>query len=261
MNTNTNSDNARWMNPVLGALSVSLFVGAWAILSYGRVVQPYFLPTPTAVFKEAIVLVQREHYLGDIAASLARVLVAFVLCALSAIPLGLLMGRFKPVAAFVTPFVVFMRYVPISAFIPLLILWTGIGDFQKVVFLWMGTFFFLVALIADAAASVGHELLDTAYTLGAQKRQMVRYVVLPAALPGILDSLRVMMSVGWTYLVLAEIVAAESGIGYVIMESQRFLKTPRVVVGILTVGIIGVGLDYLFRGMRALFLPWTRPHA
>jgi len=255
-----NQTNARSTDFAWGALSVSIFLGAWAIASYGHFVQPYFLPTPSAVLREAIVLFRRERYLGDIAASLARVMVAFALCAASAIPLGLLMGRSKPVAAFVNPFVVFMRYVPISAFIPLLILWTGIGNAQKIIFLWLGTVFFLVSLVADAVASVSNDLLDTAYTLGARKYQMLRHVVLPAALPAILDSLRVMMGVGWTYLVLAEIVAAESGIGYMIMESQRFLKTPRVFVGILTVGVIGVSLDMLSRGLRSLFLPWTRSH-
>ena len=122
----------------------------------------------------------------------------------------------------------------------------------------MGTFFYLVALIAGAAASVSQELLDTVYTLGARKSQVIWRVVFPAALPGILDSLRVMMGVGWTYVVLAEIVAAESGIGYMIMEAQRFLQTPRVLAGIFTVGFIGIALDYIFRGLRWTLLPWMR---
>lgn len=253
-------DNVRWISAATGGLSIAIFLVAWGILSYGRLVQPYFLPTPSAVLREVVIMFRQGHYIGDIAVSLSRVLVSFFLCTLSAVPLGILMGRVKSISAFFNPFIVFMRYVPISAFIPLLILWTGIGNFQKIVFLWMGTFFFLVALIADAAASVQREFLETAYTLGARKYQILYNVVLPAALPVMLDSLRVMMSVGWTYLVLAEIVAAESGIGYVIMESQRFLKTPRVVAGILTVGLIGIALDWAFRGFRLLLFPWLRPH-
>ena len=210
------------------------------------------------VIREAIILFKYDNYLSDIWASLFRVIVALLLCIITGVPIGLFMGRIKPVEALMNPFIVFMRYVPISAFIPLLILWTGIGDFQKIIFLWMGTFFFLVALVAEAAASVRQEFLDTAYTLGARRHEVVFRVVFPAALPGILDSIRVLMGVGWTYVVLAEVVAAESGIGYMIMEAQRFLKTPKVVVGILTVGAIGIALDYLFRGIRWMMLPWLR---
>jgi NitT/TauT family transport system permease protein len=199
-------------------------------------------------------------FLTDVLASVARVLTAFVLCAVSAIPVGVLMGRVKIVEAVLSPFVVFMRYAPVSAFIPLLILWTGIGDLQKVIFLWLGTFFYLVALIAGNTASVPSHLLETGYTLGANQRQVLWRIVLPAALPNITDSLRVMMAVGWTYIVLAEIVAAQSGIGHMIMDSQRFLKTSRVIVGIITVGLIGIGLDYLFQLVRRLLVPWTHPH-
>jgi NitT/TauT family transport system permease protein len=185
-------------------------------------------------------------------------MVSLGLCVVSGVPLGIAMGRSRIIRTLLDPFVVFMRYVPISAFIPLLILWTGIGALEKVVFLWMGTFFYLSALVADATASVEQELLDTAYTLGATRRQAIRMVVLPAALPGIFNSVRLMMGAGWTYVVLAEIVAAQSGIGYVIMEAQRFLQTARVVVGILTVGFIGIALDAIFRRLGWLLLPWTR---
>lgn len=194
-------DLAQWSYMKLGALSVGVFLAIWSLLSYSGMIQPYFLPTPSAVLQESIVLFLQQDYLEDIFASVTRVIIAFGLCTLSAVPLGLLMGRVKPVEAVLNPFVVFMRYVPISAFIPLLILWTGIGDFQKVIFLWMGTFFYLIALVADATASVGPEFLDTAYTLGATRQQTLWRVVFPAALPGILDSLQVMMGVGWTYLV------------------------------------------------------------
>lgn len=245
---------------IWGAVSICLFTIGWSFLTYGGFIQPIFLPTPSMVITEAINLFQNENYLADIWASLIRVIIAFILCVLTAVPTGILMGRIKFFEALLNPFVVFMRYVPISAFIPLLILWTGIGDFQKIIFLWMGTFFFLVALVADVSASIKQELLDTAYTLGARRHQVLLKVVFPDALPGILDSIRVLMGVGWTYVVLAEIVAAESGIGYMIMEAQRFLKTPRVIVGILTVGVIGISLDYVFRGLRWLFLPWLRQY-
>jgi NitT/TauT family transport system permease protein len=243
---------------VLSAISLGFFLLVWSILSYSGIIEPYFLPTPSVVLREAVVMFRQDNYTADILASLARVTIAFGLCALLAIPLGVLMGNFKPVEAVLNPFVVFMRYVPISAFIPLLILWAGIGNLQKIIFLWMGTFFYVLALISSATAAVGQEFLDTAYTLGASKQQALWRVIFPAALPGILDSLRAMMGVGWTYVVLAEIVGANSGIGYMIMESERFLRTPRVVVGIFTVGAIGIGLDYAFRGARRLFSPWLQ---
>lgn len=254
----TEHDSFRLSRILLSATSIMVVLVAWSILSYGRLVQPYFLPTPSAVLRETVVLFTQDGYMADVWASLLRVGIAFVLCALIGVPIGIIAGRSPSVEAVLNPYLVFMRYVPISAFIPLLILWTGIGDFQKVVFLWMGTFFFLVTLVADATRSVQSEFLDTAYTLGASRQQILLHVVFPAALPAILDDLRVMMSVGWTYLVLAEIVAAESGIGYMIMEAQRFLNTPRVVVGILTVGLIGLGMDCVFRAVTWLALPWRR---
>lgn len=249
---------SKWDYRVLSGTSLASFLIIWSLLSYSSIIEPYFLPTPSAVLREAVVMFRQDNYLADILVSLSRVVIAFGLCALFAIPLGVLMGNLKPVEAVLNPFVVFMRYVPISAFIPLLILWAGIGNLQKIIFLWMGTFFYVLVLISDATASVGQELLDTAYTLGARKQQVLWRVIFPAALPGILDSLRAMMGVGWTYVVLAEIVGGNSGIGYMIMESERFLKTPRVVVGILTVGAIGIGLDYAFRSARWLLLPWLR---
>lgn len=247
----------RWYTGVsAGVLGAAVLV--WAVLTYGGFVSPLFLPSPTKVLTTGIQLFQEGVLVSHIAASVYRVGVGFLLAAVLAVPLGILMGSLKVVEALVEPIVNFVRYLPVTAMIPLLILYLGIADLQKIAVIFIGTFFQLVLLIADVTANVQRELLQAAYTLGASRRQVFFQVLVPATLPGVIDNLRITLGWAWTYLVVAELVAAESGLGYMILRAQRFLHTDRIFVGLFVIGLLGLISDYLFKALYRRLLPWSQ---
>jgi NitT/TauT family transport system permease protein len=149
-----------------------------------------------------------------------------------------------------------LRYMPISAFIPLSILWFGIGEGQKVAFLFLGVFVYLLPVCISAIRAVPEELVQTALTLGATRSQVIRTVLVPSALPDIFDSFRVMNAIAWTYVILAEFVNTTRGLGYLIKLYGDRLKTAEVFAGVLIIGIIGLVTDWLIRGLSGLFFPW-----
>jgi NitT/TauT family transport system permease protein len=150
-----------------------------------------------------------------------------------------------------------MRYLPVSAMIPLLILWVGIDYEARVAVIFIGTFFQQLILIADVSSHVARDLLDVSYTLGASRRQVVSRVLVPATLPGVLDALRITMGWAWTYLVVAELVAANRGLGYMILNSMRGLFTDRIFVGIMVIGLLGLLTDQAFKHLHRWLLPWS----
>ena len=149
----------------------------------------------------------------------------------------------------------FIRYLPVPALVPLTLIWLGIGEGSKIALLWIGTFFQLVLLVADDARRVPKEFIETGWTLGANDRALMKDVLLPAMLPNMVDSLRITLGWCWTYLIVAEIVASNSGIGYQIWAARRYGKTPEVFAGILTIGVIGLGSDQV---IRILHRRWFR---
>jgi NitT/TauT family transport system permease protein len=157
------------------------------------------------------------------------------------------MGSYRIVGAVIEPVVDFIRYLPIPALIPLLIIWFGIGEASKIAVLWMGTFFQLVLLIADDSKRIPREYIEIGYTLGARPSQITRDIVFRSMMPNIVDNLRITLGWCWTWIIVAEIVASRSGIGHVIWSMRRFLKTPEIMAGILTVGIIGLLTDQIIR--------------
>jgi NitT/TauT family transport system permease protein len=192
----------------------------------------------------------------DIWASVFRVTVGFGLAALIGVPLGILMGSLKVFEAIAEPLLSFIRYMPASAFIPLFILWLGIGESEKIAVILFGTFFPLALMVMDVTKNVASDLIDTAYTLGVSRWGVFRRIILPASMPGIMDTLRIAFGWAWTYLVVAEIVAAGSGLGYMIMQSQRFLKTSHIIVGIIVIGIIGIAVDMMLKWLYGRMFPW-----
>lgn len=241
---------------ILGAIPFIVVLSLWVFLSYGKVVEQIFLPSPTAVLYEFKVLIS-TGFAADILASIGRVMGGFLISTVIAVPLGIMMGASRRIEEIFSPFVAFFRYLPAAAFIPLLILWVGIGDVQKVALLFIGIFFYLTTLVVHVVATTRKEFIDAASTLGATRLQILLNVIVPASLPGIYDALRTMMGVGWTYIVVAEMVAATSGIGKVIIESQRFLQTGKVIVGIVVIGVIGIVFDVVFRIGRPLLFRWA----
>jgi NitT/TauT family transport system permease protein len=258
---------ASWLTPkepipggvyVAGSvLTVVALLGGWAFLTYGGHVRPEFLPAPHLVILAAVELSGDGTLWTHIGASCFVILLGFVLASVLAVPLGILMGSFALVEAIVEPIVGFMRYLPVSAMIPLLILWVGIDYEARVAVIFIGTFFQQLILVADVSAHVARDLLDVSYTLGASRRQVVSRVLIPATLPGVMDTLRISMGWAWTYLVVAELVAANRGLGYMILNSMRGLFTDRIFLGIMVIGLLGLLTDQGFKYLHRWLLPWS----
>jgi NitT/TauT family transport system permease protein len=239
----------------LGSCAFCLVI--WSILTYGGFVDPLFLPSPGRVFQAGVDLFVELGFTTDILNSVYRVMLGFVVAALIGVPLGLFMGTFKVAEAFTEPVVGFIRYMPASAFIPLFILWLGIGDIEKIAIIFVGSFFQLVLMVAVVAKNVHKDMLETAYTLGARRFQVIWKVLLPASLPGIVDTLRIIVGWAWTYIIVAELVASASGIGYMIISAQRMLRTGNIIFGILTIGMLGLITDYFFKWLYNRLFPWV----
>ena len=237
--------------------SFVVFFVAWSILTYGGIIDPLFVPSPGKVFQAGYDLFLKLGFTKDILNSVYRVMAGFLIAAIIGVPLGLVMGTFKFAEALTESMVGFIRYMPASAFIPLFILWLGIGDIEKIAIIFVGSFFQLVLMVAVVAKNVQKEMLETAYTLGVRRFQVVRKVLLPASLPGIVDTLRIIVGWAWTYIIVAELVASASGIGYMILSSQRMLRTGNIIFGIITIGMLGLITDYFFKWLYNRLFPWV----
>ena len=228
-------------------LSIALLLVGWSIVSYGKLIDPFFLPTPSTIAWTIYSLFSEHNFLQDIFVSVLRVSVAFILSALMAIPIGIAMSAFRVTASILEPPIQFIRYLPVPALVPLTILWIGIGEEAKIALLVIGTFFQLVLLVMDDTNNIPPEYEELAYTLGAGAKDVLFRVVVPAALPNIYDDLRISLGWCWTYLLIGEIVAAETGIGHVIIEAQRFANPEVVIAAVLIIGVIGLVSDQIFK--------------
>jgi NitT/TauT family transport system permease protein len=240
----------------LGLVAPALVLAAWCVLSYGHLAPPAFLPSPTEVVRGTIQLFVQEDLGSAILISTRRIALAFLLAAAVALPVGVAMGAFEPVNRFFEPIVAPLRYMPISAFIPLLILWFGIYEKQKIAFLFLGVFVYLLPVVVSSIRAVPEELVQTALTLGASKGQVVRTVLLPAALPEIFDSFRVMNAISWTYVILAEAVNPEHGLGYMVQLAYSHQKPSWSFAGLLVIGGIGLLTDFIIRSISDALFRW-----
>lgn len=241
---------------VLGLGFFVLFVAAWAAATLGGLVPKTFLADPITMVQDGWLLLTRFDFLSDIGITVWRVLGGFLLASLIAVPLGVMMGAYKPVEAFFEPFVSFARYLPASAFVPLLILWAGIGETQKLLVIFIGSVFQLILMIAVAVGNVRRDLVEAAYTLGASDAGIIRRVLLPATAPEIAEILRLVLGWAWTYVIVAELIGSSSGIGHMIIESQALLATGQIIFGIIVIGLIGLVSDFLFKAANRLLFPW-----
>ena len=241
---------------LLGFVAPALVLGAWCALTYGKLVQPDFLPTPTEVVRGTLQLFIQYDLATAIYVSSRRIALAFLLASALALPLGVLMGAFDPVNRFFEPIMAPLRYMPISAFIPLLILWFGIYEQQKIAFLFLGVFVYLLPVVVSSIRLVPEELVQTALTLGASKFQVIRTVLVPAALPEIFDSFRVMNAIAWTYVILAEAVNPEYGLGYMVELARTHQKASWSFAGLLVIGGIGLLTDFLIRSLSGILSRW-----
>lgn len=229
---------------LLGAAALIL---VWSLAVPLGWISAVFLPSPLMVLETLWTMTVSGDLLGNALISIGRVWAAFLLSAVMAIPLGILMSSYRLVGATLEPVIDFIRYLPVPALVPLAIIWFGIGEETKIFLLWLGTFFQLVLLIAEDMKRVPHEYFETAYTLGASPRQALLTVAARAMMPSMVDNLRITLGWCWTYVIIAEIVASDNGLGFVIWAARRYMETAQVMAGVVTIGLIGLLTDQAIR--------------
>lgn len=235
----------------LGAL------GAYGWLSGQGFVNAHFVPSPGKLFAASVKIFQGPEVWVDFQYSFLRVSAGFLIAALVAVPLGILMGAFRFFEALLQPLTEFARYVPVPALIPLLMVFFGIEESPKVMLIFIGVFFQLLLMVADEVRRVPYDLLQVSYTLGANRFEVIGQVLTPAALPGIFDALRFCNGWAWTYLVVAELIAASEGLGYRILRFYRYKQIDEMYVYLILLGVFGLFLDYLFRMLNRRAFRWA----
>jgi NitT/TauT family transport system permease protein len=241
---------------ILSITSILVVLAAWSVVTYSNMIAELFLPTPGGTLKALVEEINEGIFFKDLGISFYRILMGFVISTIFAVPIGMLIATSRMWQAIFEPLIGLIRYMPAVAFIPLSILWFGISDLQKFFILFLGVFFQEVIMIADNCKTINKSLLEVGHTLGLKKSEITRTIVFRAALPGMMDTFRTTWGWAWTYLVVAELVAASEGLGFRIMQAQRYLSTDRIVLGILVIGLLGLITDQLFAFMYRRMFPW-----
>ncbi|CDS48648.1 Taurine transport system permease protein TauC [Polaromonas sp. CG9_12] len=238
---------------------VVLFV-LWFIVTNTGWVKPLFLPSPQAVFQQFI-----EYLTGatndkplwqHFAASMFRVFSAFALACVTAIPIGIAMGMSRVARGIFDPIIEFYRPLPPLAYLPLIIIWFGIDELPKVLLIFLSCFAPLALAARSGMRSASQEQINAAYSMGASYAQVIRHVVLPSAMPDILVGMRIAIGFGWTTLVAAEMVAANVGLGQMVLNASNFLRTDIVIMGIVVIGIVAFAFDLFMRYLEEVLVPW-----
>jgi NitT/TauT family transport system permease protein len=246
-----------WLARALGVFSFVALIGAWFWISHQSFINPVFLPTPEDVWSALQTICEDSTLYDDLKVSAMRVTAGFLLSALIALPVGVFIGSYKGLEALCQPATEFIRYIPVPALIPLVMVCCGIGELAKVVLIFIGTFFQLTLMVADEVRRVHYDLVQVSYTLGAKRREVMELVLWRAAMPGIFDALRLCNGWAWTYLMVAELCAANEGLGYRVLKFSRFLQTPRIFLYLLLLGLIGLLLDIAFRTFNKRAFHWA----
>lgn len=241
----------------LAVLSFVVIIAVWSLVSGLELINTIFLPTPLSVLKYAFKTAKEGVLWINMGISVYRITLGFVLAVILGVPIGIAAGTFKPIEAIVRPVSEFVRYMPVPAFVPLIMVWVGIGESAKITVIFIGTFFQLVLMVADDAKTVPDDLLNASYTLGTDTKTAITKVLIPAMMPRLMETLRMMIGWAWTYLVSAELVAASSGLGYSILKAQRFVKTDAIFSGIIIIGLLGLITDRIFAIVNKKLFHWV----
>jgi NitT/TauT family transport system permease protein len=237
--------------------SIALPVALWWLVTTFGAIDPKFLPSPAQVLDAFGRLWSTRELLKDTVASLWRVGVGFLFAALLSIPVGVLMGSFPSIRALLEPLFGLMRYMPAPAFIPLLILYLGIGEEPKITLIFIGVFFFNSLMVMDTVKFVPKDLIEATYMLGGNRWEALIQVILPHVLPGILDACRINLAAAWQLVIVSELIAATEGLGRRISVAGRFLKTDEIFVGLIVIGVIGLAFDLLFQYLLRVTCNWA----
>jgi NitT/TauT family transport system permease protein len=245
------------LNTALVITSIALPVLLWWLVTTFGTIDPKFLPSPGKVWEAFVRLWSTRELQKDTVASLWRVGVGFLLAAGLSIPVGVLMGSFPSIRALLEPLFGLMRYMPAPAFIPLLILYLGIGEAPKITLIFIGVFFFNSLMVMDTVKFVPKDLIEATYMLGGNRWEALTQVILPHVLPGILDACRINLAAAWQLVIVSELIAATEGLGRRISVAGRFLKTDEIFVGLIVIGVIGLTFDLLFQYLLRVSCKWA----
>ncbi len=242
---------------VLGTLSIVVPLLVWQLLS--RVVEgsPDYLPSPAQAVQAGWEMARTGQLWTDTWASVQRVLEGFGIAVAISVPLGILMGSFVAGNAALEPFLGLVRYLPAAAFTPLLLLWLGLEEAPKLALIAVGTVFFNTLMTADVVRQVPRALIDVSYTLGARRGEVLRKVIIPHSLPGMIDTIRVNFAAAWNLVVVAELLAADAGLGFRIARSARFVHVDQIFAVLIVIGLIGVLTDVSLRRLRDWVGRWV----
>jgi NitT/TauT family transport system permease protein len=241
----------------LMAISIVIPFSLWWLLASVGTVEDVFLPSPPQVAEAFGRLWEEGHLIQDTTASFLRVVGGFLLAAAVSIPLGIAMGTFASIRALFEPIIGIIRYMPAAAFVPLLIIYLGIGEAPKIALIFIGTLFFNTLMIMDAVKFVPKELIETTYTLGGKRWQVLFQVITPYVVPNIIDAFRINMATSWNLVIVAELVAAEQGLGKRILLAQKFLKTDEIFACLIVLGLIGFLIDLSLRLLFRVCCRWA----
>ncbi len=244
----------------ISVATVIVLLALWALVTNMGWVKPLFLPTPQAVFQQFVEYVTGtandkplwQHFL----ASMFRVFSAFALACVTAIPIGIAMGMSRVMRGIFDPPLEFYRPLPPLAYLPLIIIWFGIDELPKVLLIFLSCFAPLALAARSGMRSASQEQINAAYSMGASYWQVIRHVILPSALPDILIGMRIAIGFGWTTLVAAEMVAANVGLGQMVLNASNFLRTDIVIMGIIVIGVVAYMFDLLMRWIERTVVPW-----
>ena len=244
----------------ISVITVAVLIGVWFAVTNLGLVKPLFLPTPQAVFQQFYEYLTGQandkplwqHFL----ASMFRVFSAFLLACVTAIPIGIAMGMSRVMRGIFDPPLEFYRPLPPLAYLPLIIIWFGIDELPKVLLIFLSCFAPLALAARAGMRSASQEQINAAYSMGASYMQVVRHVILPSAMPDILIGMRIAIGFGWTTLVAAEMVAANLGLGQMVLNASNFLRTDIVIMGIIVIGVVAYLFDLLMRWVEGRVVPW-----
>jgi NitT/TauT family transport system permease protein len=242
---------------LLGGAGIALVLILWSVITGSGLVDKLFLPSPAAVWQAGQAQAEQGLLWRDFTASIGRVFGGFALSAVVALPLGIAMGSSVVICRLLEPLMGLIRYMPAPAFIPLLIIYFGLGELPKVLLIFIGTVFFNTLMIMDAVKFVPRELVETALTLGGRKPQVLTRVIAPCIAPQVIDAYRINMASAWNLVIVAELVAATEGLGKRISLAQRFLRTDEIFLGLIVIGLIGLAIDLGFRLLMRRSCAWA----
>lgn len=267
---------------LVSVVTITVILFSWWLVTYLELVRPLFLPSPEMVIAKFNKIACTDYYLEKFLVfigsrsettapcegfsehtllehtlwSLYRVFTSFFLAVITAVPIGISMGMNRMARGVFDPPIEFYRPIPPLAYLPLTIIWFGIGDFAKIILIYLACFAPLAINARAGVKSVSIEQIHAAYSMGASKNQVIWQVVIKAALPEILTGMRVAIAFGWTTLVAAEMVAAKAGLGVMVLNAARFLATDIVFLGIVVIGLVAFLFDLLMRRIERLLVPW-----